>query len=207
MNKIVKVLSVVDTREYEEGPDDKFHPIPGSGAEHECARCGRLHEVHAEVLLDDGTTRTVGTTCAGAETTDIQSKLRTGAAAAKRLRVLEAERAKLLALAAEWDRVRAEVEALPLPEVTGRTGERAIGSRETFPIWTMGDAEVWDVGGWDNKAPALTDERRDCLVERWRENRGADRGLTYAHRYARYHLRYTEEALAKVRARIAESNK
>ena len=57
---IVKVLSVVDTRQYEEGSDGKFHPIPGSGSSRECDRCGREHEVHAQVELADRTTAVVG---------------------------------------------------------------------------------------------------------------------------------------------------
>jgi len=63
MAAIIKILSVVDTREYEEGPDDKWYPIPGSGREHQCYRCGRLHEIHAEVLLDDEKIVVVGTGC------------------------------------------------------------------------------------------------------------------------------------------------
>jgi len=46
--KIVRVLSVVDTRQYEE-LGDKFRAIPGSGQESTCSRCGRTHEIHAEV--------------------------------------------------------------------------------------------------------------------------------------------------------------
>ena len=51
--KIERILKVVDTRQYEEGPDDKWYPIVGSGHEHACARCGRMHEIHAIVLLND----------------------------------------------------------------------------------------------------------------------------------------------------------
>lgn len=48
--EIVRIVRVVDTREYtEEG--DRWVPVPGSGIENECARCGRLYEVHATVEL------------------------------------------------------------------------------------------------------------------------------------------------------------
>jgi hypothetical protein len=50
MSKIIKVLSVVDTREYEEYTDGKFRAIPGSSIQHECSRYGKLHEIHAKVL-------------------------------------------------------------------------------------------------------------------------------------------------------------
>ncbi len=51
--KILKVVSVVDTREYEE-QGDSFVPIPGSGNSNTCTRCGREHEIHWTVLLEDG---------------------------------------------------------------------------------------------------------------------------------------------------------
>jgi hypothetical protein len=95
---IVKVLRVVDTREVEE-QGDRFVPIPGSGTENECARCGRLHEIHAHVLLADGTETVVGVSCAKAEALDIQRAIRTGAARATRL----------VKVRAQLDRDRAEL--------------------------------------------------------------------------------------------------
>jgi hypothetical protein len=61
----MKILRIVDTREYEEAPSGKWVPIPGSGNQRECDRCGRLHEVHAYVETDDGRTMIVGTGCMG----------------------------------------------------------------------------------------------------------------------------------------------
>jgi len=72
--KIERILKVVDTRQYEEGPDDKWYPIVGSGHEHACARCGRMHEIHAMVLLDDGNEAVVGTGCASKENTEMAAR-------------------------------------------------------------------------------------------------------------------------------------
>ncbi len=61
------VESVVDTREWVEGADDKWHPIPGSGSGRSCDRCGRTHEIHATVTDSTGRTITVrGFAIAGA---------------------------------------------------------------------------------------------------------------------------------------------
>lgn len=62
------VESVVDTREWVEGADDKWHPIPGSGSGRSCDRCGRTHEIHATVTDSTGATFTVGVGCSGADT-------------------------------------------------------------------------------------------------------------------------------------------
>ena len=87
--RIVRIIKVVDTREYEEGPGDRFYPIPGSGKEHECARCGRLHEVHALVQLETGDEAIVGTGCAARESLDMAPLFRKADGLAKRLRRLE----------------------------------------------------------------------------------------------------------------------
>ena len=61
-----KILDVVDTRTYEEGPDDRWHPVPGSGTVNQCDRCGKNHEVHVLVEDQDGREHVVGTNCAHA---------------------------------------------------------------------------------------------------------------------------------------------
>ena len=82
--KILRILRVHDTREYEEGPDGKWRPIPGSGVEHECARCGRLHEVHAEVETEGGGFSIVGTGCMGAVDLDVAARKLAGKASTRR---------------------------------------------------------------------------------------------------------------------------
>lgn len=190
--RIIEVLEVVDTREYEEVADGRYAPIPGSGNAHDCSRCGRSHEVHATVRLDDGSTCVVGTGCAAAETADVRGRLRRGASAAKRLRTLEAEHAALSRLAAEYARVHAEVAALPMPAIVP-------DSMDGRPCWYMGD--VWVVG-WTGVG--LDAERRRVLEGNWREARAAERGITYRHRTARFAVEEVERAIAKVRAALCE---
>lgn len=63
-----EILEVRDTRRYDvdfSGPDERWYPIPGSGLEHQCDRCGRIHEVHAHVIDATGRSGIVGTGCMG----------------------------------------------------------------------------------------------------------------------------------------------
>lgn len=84
---IVRIIAVVDTREWVEGPDDRWYAIPGSGQTHKCCRCGRNHEVHAEVELGDRSSAVVGTGCMKQTSMETPFRRRVGRldAAAKRL--------------------------------------------------------------------------------------------------------------------------
>ena len=95
---IVKVLSIVDTREWIEGPDDRWIAVAGSGNARDCDRCGRSHEIHATVELSDRSTCIVGVGCAKAESLDVQRSLASGATRAKRAgcRVLRKTRGGVL---------------------------------------------------------------------------------------------------------------
>lgn len=79
---IVKVLKVLDTRNYEEVEPDIWKPIPGTGIENECQRCGRMHEVHAYVQLRDGRTAVIGTGCCKQESMDVQTRIKSAMSAA-----------------------------------------------------------------------------------------------------------------------------
>ena len=89
MLAIKKIVEVKDTRQWEEGADDRFHPIPGSGHTNQCERCGRDHEIHATVELTDGSVATVGTGCMKADAFD--KRLRSAANTAKTIARLSAE--------------------------------------------------------------------------------------------------------------------
>jgi hypothetical protein len=110
--KIIRILKVVDTRQYEE-IGDKWEPIPGSGDEHECSRCGRLHEIHALVELEDGDNAIVGTGCMKADEAEIQKRVKSMTSTAKTLRRNQAELAAIRAKQAIWDKAEAEVMAMP----------------------------------------------------------------------------------------------
>lgn len=61
--KIKKILSIRDTRSMAE-VDSRMVAIAGSGEKSQCALCGHLHEIHATVLLDTGSSVVVGIGCA-----------------------------------------------------------------------------------------------------------------------------------------------
>ncbi len=114
---IVKVLRVTDTRDYIEGPDDKWVPVPGSGEIATCARCGRAHEVHAEVLLRSGGHAIVGTGCAMKDAVDLASGIKSEESRAKTIRRWETRLAFLREELARYGQIMRDVERLPLPKI------------------------------------------------------------------------------------------
>jgi hypothetical protein len=88
--KITRVLRVVDSRECEEC-GDRWVPVPGTGVQRKCDRCGRLHEVHAYVQLEDGSVAIVGTGCMRGESLEVQGRMKSAASAAKTIARLKAE--------------------------------------------------------------------------------------------------------------------
>jgi len=192
--KISKILSVVDTRQYEEGPDGRWLPIPGSGMEHECARCGRFHEVHATVSLEGGSEVVVGTGCMGRDDMEAKKRFQRADRAAKRLAALVAELAAEERAAAEWDAAKAEVLILALPPIT--KGEHVCTNGKTVSLLLMGDAEVW-VHDWCTD----TKERESCLLGSWRDNRMAERGLKVSRPNQAW---YIKKEIEKVENRLRE---
>lgn len=166
---------MVDTRQREE-INDKFVPIPGSGQENQCFRCGKFHEVHATVLLEDNREAIVGTGCAAKENTEFAKQIKSLESAAKRLAKLKAEKASFDKETAEWEAAWSEVMALPVPEIIEGTDTFKVGREagQSFPVLICGDAEVrcWLSGG-------RTAEREKCVVDSWRANRMSDKGLCW----------------------------
>ena len=199
---IVRVLSIVDTREYiEEG--DRWVPVPGSGEQHECHRCGRIHEVHAHVVLSDGSEAVVGTGCAKGESAEIVRALTNGANAAKRTRILEREVEKARSLVAAWEAKSAEFDALPFPEIReeyrkASAEHEAWGRRGTL-VLRAGGQEVWCGDYLSLSAMPRSDreERLSCLRESMRFHYCGNRSNPGVQ------LRYAEDALAKHKKRLA----
>ncbi len=195
---IVKILSVVDTRQYEEVADDVWKPIPGSGDIAQCARCDRDHEVHATVLLASGESAIVGTGCMARDSMNVERKrIMRLERAAKRAAKLTAQLAKEEAAWSAFQAAKLEVERLPLPPWTHRTESTEWGDREVFD---MGDASVKAVQPWAELDNNDVEGRVECLTEVWRIKRRVERG--HPGRAPR-HPRDTHEALQKVEARLA----
>lgn len=161
---IAKILSIVDTRQYEE-VGDVWKPIPGSGHENECFRCGRFHKVHATVLLSDGRQVIVGTGCAGQDDPETASKFQSLDRAAKRLARLEAEKTAYDLAYLNWRELYNKLKALPLPEVTNKPAAVSVGARKGEVYGTIyGCQGAWvlvHLGG------TFDQERQSCLKDSW----------------------------------------
>jgi len=116
--RIIRILAVKDTRQYEEGPDDRFYPIPGSGEQHCCARCSKLHEIHATVLLENNQEAVVGRSCAKKDSIEISEQCENTAKLAIRLAKLNAQELAFTASYRAWETAWKAVLAMPVPPAT-----------------------------------------------------------------------------------------
>lgn len=167
-DQIVKILDVVDTREYEEIADGVFKPVRGSGTESFCARCGRPHEVHATVELADKRTARVGTGCM--KGSRLEKEAKAGASAAKTIAKWEAELAALEDKAKKHKTIYAQVDSLRPPPVTKSDD----GNRITFH---MGDATVYHPKSHGMMSQRVEQERTWTVERVWRDKRLYERGV------------------------------
>jgi hypothetical protein len=203
--RIVAVLKVEDTREYEQGENDRWYPIPGSGRENECARCGRLHEVHAEVRLEDGTTTIVGTGCMGAES--LEASVRRASGSAKTVARLTAELARARATLDGARAAQAEIATLASPAVTFTTEMRATQSEgEIVMLRAACGGEV--ASRWlrfVQDTPALRGELAELAEHTWRVAQYQARGFEWPVYIYEERVRDTEKRLARAQKKMAET--
>ena len=196
--QIVRILRVKDTRVYEEGPDEKWYPIPGSGVENECARCGRTHEVHATVELADGTKTIVGTGCMGAKSLSVEArKLATTAATRARSAARLAHARKVLAA---YDKALAAVQKKRVPPVRFKLGKSSWTQGLDKPIPTLtasvGKASVQRWLQFEPDSPRLRRELEQSAINEWKLAYLKARGFTQ-HRYHYEALLEHAERLAR----------
>lgn len=168
---IVRIVEVKDTRQYEEGPDDKWYPIPGSGDLHECARCGRIHEIHWTVQLSDGTLAVLGGRCAHAAVFGVASKATSIEGLAKKIARTTRELAAVQQRIRDFAVAEAEVRRLPVPRATIEPFTVAYG--RIFRA-VMGDASVI-VHPLPSGDPEFNTERKEALLDGWFMNRMRER--------------------------------
>lgn len=195
MKQITRLIRVTDTRQFEE-IGDRWVPIPGSGSESECARCGRIHEIHAEVELEDGAHAIVGVSCAKQRSLDVE--IRRAAGRATTTAKLRCELARVRAELERVEAIHAAVDALPVPTVTfGDSTPRAVGRRagQISRAAFCGDAEA---PSWGDH---MTDEMLAKLARsHWRDARLGELGLERGTRplyWLRDHVEVLERRLAK----------
>ena len=157
----MKITKVIDTRSYEE-INDKWFPIPGSGENNICARCGKSHEVHYYVEVDPEykTIEIVGGGCAKLAGMISETQHKSLGSAAVTLAKNQAELEKLIRNFEVRTKIISEVYKLELPEIT----------KEDFKekkYWiVMQDNRVFVDDSW-----MKLDERKSTLIYGWRQNR------------------------------------
>ncbi len=152
------ILKVVDTRQYEEGPDDRFHPIPGSGDEHECDRCGKRHEIHWYVCDDADKEFVVGGSCARQALMLDKKEFNRIQRLAARRRKAEVEFEELLIKKLRIEGARAAAEKTPLPSVEIEMLDGGRGQVRT--VVGHPSVRVRSFGPW-------TKDREQCLKDSW----------------------------------------
>jgi GNAT superfamily N-acetyltransferase len=167
--KIVQVVEVKDTREWDDNVEPP-KPIPGSGDARQCDRCGRMHEVHVIVRLDDGREAVIGSGCARKDEMDV---VRKAVASAKTVDRLEHQLAKAQSRLQAANEAWAKVQAMEPPEIENR-GRGAIGTE-----WGMGDAHMYQ----HDQGP-ITEERKSSLIDAWRVNRLKELGAEESYKPA-----------------------
>lgn len=159
--RVAKIHAVRDTREWVEGPGDRWVPVAGSGSVRDCDRCGRSHEVHAEVEYEDGTTAVVGTGCMG-EGKDPALKIgrslgsMSGTLARTRAE-LEVARKRYAAICDAFD----QAQALPVPEAEDAHAEIRFGARAGTRVRArrIGDVVASEYWGPPEEAELMRHER------------------------------------------------
>jgi hypothetical protein len=154
--KIVKVHKVTDTREWED-VDDKWKPIPGSGQIGNCYRCGKEHEIHVEVELDNGQHVTVGTSCSHAgDVESARKRIGSLANASKKKMMWQKEYDKYHALDTQAREHYEKLTHGPRPPIKMEMVELAGKQRPalkmedaTAPMYTS--TEEWIVSDWKNR--------------------------------------------------------
>lgn len=170
--KIKRILKVVDTREYEEGADDKCYPIPGSGIANNCFSCGKLHEIHATVQLENDDVVVVGTGCATKISVEHAPAIKDAESLAKKMAMLRAEQIAYRRKVDLWDQRWAEAMTL-LPPSPVWEKEPEPSSRYSV---TVGDARVWSYASGLAES-YYREERERAATTAWRINRMREKGI------------------------------
>lgn len=182
----MRVLKVVDTREYEE-IGDRWVPIPGSGNPRPCDRCGRPHEVHATVKMPSGETMVVGTGCMGMG----PEAGRKVASRAGTIAKLEAEIKKKTALYERRRSAEAEVAKMKPPEPVWMLDR-------TPPRVSVGGTEMWIQHR--TEAESLRD-----AIHFWRQQVLAELGgTTYPASYVASEIRDIDLRLKRAQAALGK---
>jgi len=185
-NKIVKIVSVVDTRQYEER-GDKWYPIPGSGTSNECARCGKPHEVHAEVALGNGKHIVVGTGCMRTDSAELLREMKNKVGVAKKKKVLLAEIEQLKKLAEEYKIIEEKAAKVIPPWINLEKKTKTYEDGHKIHYLQLGDA-ILPGYTLDWKGDIKQEDKKQ-LEFTWRKKRERELGATFDQESARAKLK------------------
>ena len=195
--RIVRLLSVHDTRQYEEVRDGVWKPIPGSGTVAQCARCGRDHEVHATVEFSDGRSAIVGTGCAAQGSMEPSvATFESADRAARRIAQLQAQLVSVRKEMDGWREQRARIDSVALPEVRHEPHPSGAG----LMVAKMEGGQVW----YREAAGGFTAERRECLIDSWKNSAMRSAGFTRDLALLRSREASLETALTRVHRRLRQ---
>ena len=192
---IARILDVRDTRDRIE-VGDRLVPVPGSGDLRPCDRCCREHEIHVDVELSDGRRVNIGSGCAKGASMEVASRLKSAVSAAKTRSRLRGELAVARDAHTRAAQAWRDVEALnaPSPELL----EEVAATHGTRQVWGMGDANVWTISGRGFDA-----ERRQALLNSWRNNRYRARGFELPSYNYKHRMDDLADRLAKIERKLA----
>lgn len=197
--KIIRIISVEDTRQWEEGPDDRWYPVPGSGIENNCGRCGRLHEVHATVELENQSVMIVGTGCMTADETEFGNRIRSVLAVQKTLKKNLGMLVRYEKLDTEAKRIRAQVDAMPLPPVEKTSWMRPVGRKEELHGFKMGDVRTSS-----GQLMHPTENELSMLVYDYKRNMRDKLGMSFEMSQAWAHVGAIKARIKRAEEKIAE---
>jgi len=136
----MKIINVIDTREYVQGPDDKWFPVPGSGDLNICDRCGKGHEVHYHIEID-GQGKVVGGGCAKKDGLISDSQHKSLGSASVTLAKNQAAMKHLIDQKKIQEEIWSRVEKLQVPEIEkGEFVQRGDGF--ALAVWMMDGLKV-----------------------------------------------------------------
>lgn len=192
--KIVRIIEVVDTREYEQ-VGERWVAIRGSGESHTCDRCGRQHEVLASVELDSGKRAVVGTGCMTKDEVAPSTKMRLERRA-KRVKSLNTQLDHWYKLDEEYKEIKKKVSKMKLPEYTVSNADLDYSNDKVRrDKYTMGDISAYNMKPDKNGEKYYT---LYLLEGRWRAARENELGITYDHRHTLPRILEIERALKKL---------
>ena len=174
----MKIINVIDTREYVQGANNKWFPVPGSGDSNICDRCGKSHEVHYHIEID-GQGKIVGGGCAKKDGLITDTQHKSLGSASITLAKNQAELKHLIAKKDKQEEILKVVDLLKVPEI--KKGEFvARNDRESIAVFEMDDIKVnvfryngnSEIAQYNNRSNLKT--AMDNLIFKWRLKRFKD---------------------------------